>query len=90
MGNAVVARNESADGVNLILHEGDQRRYDDSCALHDKCGELVAHGFTSSCRHKHEGIIAGNKVSYDTFLVRLERVKSEKLLQLGVQHCRIC
>ena len=72
MGYAVVARDESSDGVHLVLHQGDQRGYDYGCAIHDKRRKLVAKGFAASGRHENKGIVLVYKVSDDAFLVGLE------------------
>ena len=89
MGYAVVSGYEAPYGVYLILHEGDQRGYDYRRALHHESRQLIAHGLSSSRRHEHECVVAVHEMLDYTFLISLERVKSEKLLQFGMQCCRI-
>ena len=59
--------------VHLVLHEGDQRRYDQSEAVKDQGRQLVAEGLAAAGGHQHQAVPAGQDVPDD---VRLERAKA--------------
>ena len=90
MGYALVPiLRESPDCIDLVLHQGDQRGYDYGSPFHNKCGKLVAQGFSSSRRHQHKGIPSRNEMAYYGFLISLERVVTEEIFQLRMQSNRI-
>ena len=80
---------EGAHGVDLVLHQGDQRRYDDRNAVHQHGRQLVAQRLAAARGHQHEGILAFQHIADHRFLVPLERRKAEVLLQLVMQQGRI-
>ena len=80
---------EGAHGVDLILHQGDQRRYDDRNAVHQHGRQLVAQRLAAARGHQHESILAFQHIADHRFLVSLERRKAEVLLQLVMQQGRI-
>ena len=86
---AVVAGNESPYGIDLVLHQCDQRGNHDGCSFHHQGRQLVAERLASSCRHQDKGIVPVNKVSDYTFLVGLERVEAEEVFQLHVKYAGI-
>ena len=66
---------------HLILHQGDQRRYDDRNAAEKQRGNLVAQGFPAAGRHDAERIPAGQN-GVDKFLLPLpETAVAEAVLQ---------
>jgi hypothetical protein len=80
---------KGAHGVDLILHQGDQRRYDDRNAVHQHGRQLVAQRLAAARGHQHESILAFQHIADHRFLVSLERRKAEVLLQLVMQQGRI-
>ena len=83
VGDAVVAGHEAADGIDLILHKGDEGGDDDGRPLHYHSRKLVAEGFAGSRRHQYEGVVAFYEVLDDAQLVPLESVVTEELFQAG-------
>ena len=62
-----------SQAVDLVLHEGDQRRDDDRETLSDKCGELEAEGLSTAGRQQCEDIAAGEGIPDDLFLQGAKR-----------------
>ena len=85
MGDPGALCHEAADHIHLILHQGNQRGDDDGCAWHYQSRELEAHGLASAGRHQHKGVLPGQKIKDNLFLVALEGIVSEEFLQLGSQ-----
>ena len=75
----------SAQHVNLIFHQSNQRRDNDSGARHQECRQLVAQRFATSRRHKHKYILALHERADNFFLPALEGVKTEMFLQFRFQ-----
>ena len=76
MGNAILLAVVS-HRVDLILHQGNQRRYDNGRALHHDGGQLVAQRFSPTSRHEHKGVMFLEQVLDDCFLVSLKLVEPE-------------
>ena len=76
---------ECAHRVDLVLHQGDQRRDNDGDPVHQERRQLIAQRLAAARRHQHEGIIAFQHVADHRFLVPFERRKAEVLLQFVVQ-----
>ena len=72
---------ERADGVNLVLHQCNQRGDDDGCALAHQCRKLIAHGLAAAGGHNHETILSLQQRLDDFQLVALERFKAEDRFQ---------
>ena len=85
MRNAVFPYLETADGVYLVLHEGNERRDDNGGTFHDKGRQLVAQRLAAPGGHEHKRILAGNQVTDNTFLVSLKSIVTEESLQLCMQ-----
>ncbi len=85
MGDAFVLT-EGTHGIHLILHERNERGDHDRHTLHQKGRQLVAQTLTAARRHEDERVPACEYISYDRFLIALERRKPEILLQLFMQH----
>ena len=85
MGDAVAGLDEAPDGVDLVLHQGDERGDDDGRAFHHQGGQLVAQGLAAARGHQDKGVAAVHQMPDDALLVTLERVEAEELLQLGLE-----
>ena len=79
MGDAFLVLDEAADGIHLVLHQGDQGGDDDGCAGQAKGRQLVAERLAATCGHQHESIAATDQVHDDFFLVAFEGIPAEKL-----------
>ncbi len=88
VGNARIL-GEGAHRIDLILHQGNQRRYDDRHTLHDEGGQLVAERFTTTGRHQDKGVPTGKHIADDSLLITFEGRKPEVFLQASVQQGRI-
>ena len=89
MRDALRTGHEAAQQVDLILHQGDQRRDDDRCTIHHQSRQLIAQRLAASGGHQDESITPSNQVRDDLFLVRLEGVVAEKLFESLVNQRRI-
>ena len=72
----------SVDYIHLVLHQGYERRDHDSRSFHDQGRKLVAQRFTATGRHQHKGVLTFQYVADNGFLIALELIKAEILLQL--------
>ena len=70
-----------ADGIDLILHQSDERRDDDGHPFHEKRRQLVAKRFAAACRHQHKHIVPRKQAANDGFLIVLETLKAKVLLE---------
>ena len=70
-----------AQGGDLVVHQGDQRRDDDRGAGADQGGHLVADAFAAAGGHQHEGVAAGHDVADSGVLLAAEAGKAENLAQ---------
>ena len=68
-------------GVHLVLHEGDQRRNDQSQAVESQRGQLVAQGLAPARGHEHQRVPAIQNTGDDLLLEREEIVESEVCLE---------
>ena len=84
MGDAVVAGDEAPDGIHLVLHQGDEGGNHDRGPLHDKGGKLVTERFPAARGHQDKGVASSDEMPDDAFLVPLEGVETEELLETGV------
>jgi len=85
MRDAVAGFHEAPDGVDLVLHQGDERGDDDGRAFHHQGGQLVAEGLAAAGGHQDEGVTPVDQVPDDTLLVTLERIEAEEMLQFGLK-----
>lgn len=81
--------------IDLIFHQRDERRDDNSRSFHHQGWQLVAKRLTTAGRHKHKGVIAVQNILNDLFLVALELIEAEILLQtvvdfFAIAHNYIC
>ena len=80
MGDAQLGA-EVADHVDLVLHQGDEGRYDDGRAFRHQRGQLVAQRLAATRGHQYESVVAAKDAFDDFFLVPLELVETENILQ---------
>ena len=80
MGNAQLGA-EIANHIDLVLHQGDERGDDDGRAFRHQCRQLVAERLASACGHQYESVVAAKDAFDDLFLVPLELVETEDVLQ---------
>ena len=85
VGDAVFSGLEAADGIYLVFHQGDQGGDDDGRPLHQQGRQLVAKGLAAAGGHEYKGIVPGNQVADDVFLVPFERIIAKESLQFGMQ-----
>ena len=85
VGNSLVLA-EGAHGIDLILHQGDQRRDDDRHAVHQQRRQLVAKALAAAGGHQHERVLAGQHIADDRFLIALKSRETEILFQFLMQH----
>ena len=76
---------KGAHRIDLVLHEGDQRRNDDRHALHQQRGQLVAQRLAAARGHQDERILPFEDVADDGLLVSLESREPEVCLQPVMQ-----
>lgn len=84
-----IERTVEADGADtelcelrdLVLHERNQRRYDNSQTFEEQRGYLVTEGFTTACRHDDECVLFCQNAIDDTFLVEAKLLITEDCLQ---------
>ena len=67
---------EHVQRVDLILHEGDQRRDDHAGALAHLRGDLIAQRLAAAGRHERDRVAAGADVLDDLLLLAAERVEA--------------
>ncbi len=77
------AHAEGAQGVHLVLHEGDQRRDDHARAGPDEGRDLVAERFAAARRHEDDGVTTRHHMLDDRLLLAPEGVVSEDPVQRG-------
>ena len=63
--------------LNLICHQGNQRRHHNGNAGHQKGRKLITQGFSRARGHDSQHILAGQDAVDDLFLPRPERVIAE-------------
>ncbi|OIQ83817.1 hypothetical protein GALL_343830 [mine drainage metagenome] len=72
---------KSGQRIDLVLHEGDQRRDDDAGAGPDQCRDLVAQGLPAAGRHQDERVAPGDDGVDDLGLVATEVLVAEHAAQ---------
>ena len=72
------------EGVHLVLHEGDQRRYDEREPVEAQRGELVTQRLAAPGRHQRQRVVAGEHAADDLLLQRPEALVAEPRLQSGM------
>ena len=77
------AHAEQAQGINLVLHQCDERRHHHAATLAHQSGDLVAQRFAAAGGHDHHGIVASNEGVDDLVLGWAEGVEAEDRLQYG-------
>ena len=85
MGDSVLPGLEAADGVHLVLHQGDEGGDDDGRSLHHQGRQLIAQGLAAPRGHEHERVAAGGQVPDNALLIPLEGIVTEEGLQLSVE-----
>ncbi len=68
---------ERLQRVDLIVHQGDERRDHHAGARPDQRGYLVAKGLAAAGWHQHQRVAAADQVLDDLLLVTAERVVAE-------------
>jgi hypothetical protein len=72
-------------GLDLVLHQRDQRAHDERRALEQERRQLVAERFALPGRHQRERVPAEQQPFDDLFLQASERREAEVLLELGLE-----
>ena len=70
-----------AHHVHLVLHQSNERGYDNSRPFHKQRRQLITERLATSCRHEHKCVVAIKKIADDGFLISLKLVKTEVFLQ---------
>ena len=71
------------ESIDLILHQGDERRDHQRVPVHGQCGELVAEGLAPARWHEHQRVVARKHVGNNLFLQGEKSVKPEVGLEEG-------
>ena len=69
--------------VDLVLHQGDERRNYDCQAVEDQSGDLIAEGLAPARRHDDQGVLFLEDVANDLFLKRPECLEAEDFFDGG-------
>ena len=77
MGDVGIIR-MAPDGIDLVLHEGDERAHHDRRSLLNEGRQLVAEGLASTGRHDHEDVLAVHQAVDHLLLLALELVETEE------------
>ena len=72
---------ESGEFLGLVVHEGDEGRDDQSCALASEGGELVAEGFSGAGGHDEEDVAAFGGGFADLLLMGAEVSMAEDAVE---------
>jgi hypothetical protein len=75
------AHTDRRKGVDLVLHQRDERRDDDAGSRSDESGDLVAQRLTAAGRHENESVAAAHDLLDDVGLAVAERVIPEDSMQ---------
>jgi hypothetical protein len=67
--------------IHLILHERNQRRDDDTCAVTDERGDLIAERLAAARWHQREHVAPLQQGADDGFLMQTERLVAERFFQ---------
>ena len=84
MCNALIAVYKPAKHIDLVFHQGYQRRDHYRGSFGYESRKLIAKGFPSAGGHQHKGITPVEQMVYHLLLVTLEVVVSEEFLQRAV------
>ncbi len=68
-------------GIDLVVHERDERADHEARALTDEGGHLVGDALSATGRHQHDGVSAGDDLLDDVGLVATELVVAEDGVQ---------
>ena len=68
-------------GVNLVLHQRNQRRDNNCHSVHDQGWQLETQTLSATRRHEHKSVFPLDNITDDGFLIAFERVKPEISLQ---------
>jgi hypothetical protein len=71
------AHPERAQGIHLVLHQRDERGYDNTDAIPNERRDLITERFPTARWHEHQSIPAGDHVIDDLLLTIAERVVPE-------------
>ena len=82
----------AAQVVDLVFHEGNERRYYNRHTVESHCRHLKCDGFSTACRHKSKSGTTAKYGIYDIFLQRAERAVAPVLFEQGMDvgggvHC---
>ena len=83
--NGCGANSGLLQGVNLVLHEGDQRRDHQGGASSEESGKLKAKRLAGARGHDHKGVLAAGYMGADRPLPGPEARVGEAILQQGVE-----
>ena len=75
------AHADAHEGVDLVVHERDERRDDDAGALAQQRGDLVAEALAAAGRHEHDRVAAAGDLVDDLGLLAAEGVVAEDGVQ---------
>ena len=85
---AVEVRRRNAHGLqrqHLILHQRHQRRNHQRHPRQQQCRHLVAEGLAPAGGHQHKGIIPGQHIFNDCFLIPFKGIKTKMFFELFCQ-----
>ena len=71
---------EITHGIHLILHQSDQGGNYDRRTFHHNRRQLVTERLTSTGGHQHKGIIPGQHIFNDCFLIPFKGIKTKMSL----------
>ena len=77
MGDVRIVR-MSTDGIDLVLHQRNQRAHHDGGPLLKQCRELVAQGFAAPRGHDHKNVASFHQAGDNALLLPLEVIEPEK------------
>jgi len=75
------AHAELAQGLDLVLHESDERGDDDADAIAQQCRDLVAQRLAAAGGHEDECVMSGSHVLHDVLLGTTEIVVTKDALE---------
>ena len=67
-------------GIHLVLHQSNQGRYNDRSTFHHNRRQLVTEGLPSAGGHQHKGVIPGQHIFNDCFLIPFKGIKTKMSL----------
>ena len=84
MCDAVIVR-QLTDGIHLVFHQSNQRRDHYGRAFANQRRQLIAERLAAASRHEDKGVLPIKQVTDDGFLVSLEGIEAEVMLQVFCQ-----